>query len=211
MVFKSVKHIKEALPEVIHIAMFYDNGTIFQTTIDQQYNIPKLGEHIAEALNQFRKVYEICNFNLGEYKKLIFETEDISTIILKLGEESNLALFLKKEIDINQKLKSIRRYIKRIEELIDMPQIEIKFQELEKEEDLLKDLQSKLKSKEISLQNYEDELNSYDEMIDKDKIKEISKEILVVSEECKILKQEIEEKQSNLIQIRADIEQERNK
>ena len=29
MVFKNVKHLKAALPEVIHIAMFYNNGTIF--------------------------------------------------------------------------------------------------------------------------------------------------------------------------------------
>ena len=98
MVFKSVSRIQKALPEVLHVAMFYNNGTIFQTTIDQQYNIPKLGEHMAEALNHLRKVYETCNFTLIDYKKLIFETDEISIILLKLGEDSNLALFFKKEM-----------------------------------------------------------------------------------------------------------------
>lgn len=125
MVLNSVKRIKEALPEVIHVVMFYNNGTVFQCTFDQQYNIPKLGEHLAEALNQVFKVYETCNFDYSEYKKLIFETNRISVIILKLGEESNIALFFEKEMDIDQKLKSIRQYIKRIEKLIDMDQSEI--------------------------------------------------------------------------------------
>ena len=93
MVLKSIKRIKDALPEVIHIVMFYNNGTVFQSTFDQQINIPKLGEHLAEALNQVFKSYEICNFSFSAYKKLIFETDKMSSIILKLGEDSNIALF----------------------------------------------------------------------------------------------------------------------
>ena len=125
MVLNSVKRIKEVLPEVIHVVMFYNNGTVFQCTFDQQYNIPKLGEHLAETLRQVFEVYKACNFDYSEYKKLIFETDKISVIILKLGEESNIALFFEKEMDIDQKLKSIRKYVKRIEELIDMDQSEI--------------------------------------------------------------------------------------
>ena len=129
MVLRSVKNIKDALPEVIHVVMFYNNGTVYQSSFDQHYNVPKLGEHLAEALNQIFKVYETCNFGFSDYKKLIFETNKISVIILKLGEDSNIALFFEKEHDINQKLKSIRRYIKKIEELIDMDQSEIETQE----------------------------------------------------------------------------------
>ncbi|TFF87735.1 MAG: hypothetical protein EU548_09845 [Promethearchaeota archaeon] len=211
MVFKSVQRIKEALPEVIHIAMFYNNGTIFQTTIEQNFNIPKLGEHIAEALNHLRKVYEICNFNLEEYKKLIFETENISIIILKLGEDSNLALFLKKEIDINQKLKSIRRYIKKIEELIDTDKADLEFQELEKNEDALKNLKVKLKDKQELIQTLEQELTDLAEETSKEKIKEISKQIQDYSEECRIISQEIEDKKTTIAQIKQKIEEERTK
>ncbi len=132
MVLRSVKRIKEVLPEVEHIVMFYNNGMVFQCTFDQHYNVPKLGEHLAEAVNQFHRIYETCSFDYNNYKKLIFETDKISVIILKLGEESNIALFFKKEIDINQKLQSIRRYIKRIEKLIDMDISEV--QSLENEE-----------------------------------------------------------------------------
>jgi len=132
MVLNSVKRIKEVLPEVEHIVMFYNNGMVFQCTFDQHYNVPKLGEHLAEAVNQFYRIYETCGFDFSDYKKLIFETDKISMIIFKLGEDSNIALFFKKEIDIDQKLKSIRRYIKKIEKLIDMDLSEV--QSLENED-----------------------------------------------------------------------------
>ncbi|MFX1273557.1 MAG: hypothetical protein ACFFBP_18330 [Promethearchaeota archaeon] len=131
MVLRSIKNIKETLPEVIHVVMFYNNGTVFQTTFEQHYNVPKLGEHLAEALDKIFKVYETCNFDYSDYKKLIFETDKISVMILKLGEDSNIALFFEKQLDIDQKLKSIRRYIKKIEELIDMDLSEIGSQEKE--------------------------------------------------------------------------------
>jgi len=136
MVFKNIKRIQTALPEVLHIVMFYNNGTIFQTTFEQDINIPKLGENIAEILSHVQKLYEICNFDLVDYKKLIFETENISLIIIKLGENSNLGLFFKKEEDKDLKLNAIRRYLSRIEELIDMDKAELERQALEnKEED----------------------------------------------------------------------------
>ena len=138
MVLRNIESIKEALPEVIQVVMFYNNGTVFQTTFDQHYNVPKLGEDLAEALDHIFKVYKICEFDFSSYKKLIFETDTISVIILKLGEDSNLALFFEKRLDIDQRLKSIRRYIKKIEQLIDMDLSQLLLQEKENENKDLK-------------------------------------------------------------------------
>jgi len=211
MVFKSVSRIQKALPEVLHIAMFYNNGTIFQTTIDQQFNIPKLGEHIAEALNHLRKAYQICNFNLVDYKKLIFETDEISTIILKLGEDSNLALFFQKELDIDQKLKSIRRYIKKIEELIDVNYFELEFQELVRIDDELKKLKEDFNTKQAQIKILEEKQSILDPEADKEEIKENSKKIQGMNEECKFLTQECEIKEKKIAALRQSIEEEKGK
>ena len=120
MVFKSIEKIKDALPEVFHVIMFYDNGTVFQSTFEQDFNIPKMGENISETLTHLRRLYELCNFEPIDYKKMIFETRRVSLIVIKLGEESNLALFFEKQKDIEVQLKSIRHYIKKIEKLVDM-------------------------------------------------------------------------------------------
>ena len=117
MVFKNILRIKAALPEVIHVAMFYNNGTIFQTTFEQEINIPKLGENLAEILNHIRKLYEISNYNFEDYKKIIFETDDISIIILKLGEDSNIALFFRKEEEIKQLKEELHEKKEKIEKL----------------------------------------------------------------------------------------------
>ena len=211
MVFKSVSQIQKALPEVLHIAMFYNNGTIYQTTIDQEYNIPKLGEYIAEALNQLRKVYETCNFRLVDYKKLIFETDEISTIILKLGEDSNLAMFFKKELDINQKLKSIHRYIKKIEELIDVDKVELEFQELERINQELKKLNEELNFKQEKIKELEEKQVLLDPEIDKVELKENIKKLQELNEEYRLLNQECEIKKNEMISIREAIEEERKK
>ena len=130
--------------------MFYNNGIIFQTTFTHDINIPKLGEHIAEALNQLQKVYEVCNFELNKYIKLIFETEKISVIVLKLGEDSNIGLFFKNEVPKELKLNLIQKYLNRIEELIDMDAKELILQDILLEENEIKELKktSEIKQKE---------------------------------------------------------------
>jgi hypothetical protein len=125
MVFKSIEKIKEAIPDILHIAMFYNNGTIFETTFSQDINIPKLGENFAEILEHFRKLYELLHFDYTNYEKVIFETETISIFIIKLGEESNIALFFKREDPVDISLKPIRKYLDRIQELIDMSKEEL--------------------------------------------------------------------------------------
>ncbi|MBN1800482.1 MAG: hypothetical protein JW891_03195 [Candidatus Lokiarchaeota archaeon] len=207
MVFKNINRIKNALPEIIHIAMFYNNGTIFQTTFDQEFNIPKMGENLARAVQRMRNVYEICNLKMGaeDYKKLIFETKDMSTIIIKLGEDSNLVLFFKQEEQVDKKLKSIRRYIKRIEELIDIDKYELDFLELKQCEDDIKELKKNLELKHQEKIKLEEESNKLE--ISEDRVKEILKNKETILEECSILEKRIEEKQKEAEIIKEKIEQ----
>ncbi|MBN1216876.1 MAG: hypothetical protein JXA99_15730 [Candidatus Lokiarchaeota archaeon] len=189
--------------------MFYNNGIVFQTTFSHdEINIPKLGEHISELLNQIRAVYTICNIEIQNYNKLIFETENISTIVLKLGEDSNIALFFKNEDTKELKIKSIQRYLNRIEELIDMDAKELILQEILVEENNIKDLQIILDSKyneikeikselgniseEENLQNLDTKVSKEYEQLEKD-CKNIEKEILNKKEKIQSLKKKMNE------------------
>jgi len=163
MVFKNISRIKSALPEVKDVAMFYNNGTIFQTTFEQDINIPKLGENLAEILNHMRKLYEICQIKLDNYEKVIFETDNLSIMILKLGEESNIALFFKKEEDEALKISAIRRYLAKIEDLVDMDKNEITFQEILSKEEDLKKSQERYNIVETKLKDFEKGLRVVDD------------------------------------------------
>jgi predicted RNase H-like nuclease (RuvC/YqgF family) len=206
MVFKNIARIKTALPEVSHIVMFYNNGTIFQTTFEQEINIPKMGENLAYALNHIKKVYEICNYSFDNYKKLIFETDDISVIILKLGEESNIALFFKKEEEKEIKLTEIKRYITRIEDLIDMDERELIINEIISKEKELKDLQENFVNKENIIKNLREKLEILDLSINQEEIKRISRELTHLEEELMKLKQEIENKNLGITELKQEIE-----
>ncbi|MEJ2250071.1 MAG: hypothetical protein P8Y70_14300 [Candidatus Lokiarchaeota archaeon] len=204
MVFKSIERIKTALPEVIHIVMFYNNGTIFQTTFDQEINVPKLGENIAEVLEHVRKVYEFCNFKLDPYKKLIFETDNVSMIILKLGEDSNIALFFEKEEDKELRLTSIKRYLNRIEELIDTDIKELKLQEILNLEGEIKSLNSKLNEMNASKSHFEEELSS--NIIEENKKDEILLNIAQINSEIEKISDQINHKEFELNELKKDIE-----
>lgn len=206
MVFKNIERIKNALPEVLHVVMFYNNGTVFQTTFEQDINIPKLGENLAELLIHIRKIYDVCNIKLDVYNKLIFETNDISISILKLGEESNLALFFKEEQDQDLKLHSIKRYIHRIEHLIDMDNFELKIQELGIQEDQFKNMQNILSSKLEEIKNLE---TLYSKELLEQESKNMSKEIESLKQECGKIELEIELKKKDIDILKEKIDQER--
>ncbi|MFX1414243.1 MAG: coiled-coil domain-containing protein [Promethearchaeota archaeon] len=202
MVFKSINRIKAALPEVIHIAMFYNNGTIFQTTFGSDINIPKLGENLAEALHHMQKIYEFCNLKAEEYKKLIFETEDMSSIILKLGEDSNIALFFKKEEDKELRISAIRRYLNKIEDIMDMDANEILFQEILVKEEELKKLNN-------DLQKNQEEINILNEKVKDSGMSQerqmVLKKINENTEEYFKIKKQIEEVNSEIENLKKEI------
>jgi len=207
LVFKSIEKIKAALPEVIHIVMFYNNGITFQTTFEQSINIPKLGENLAQIIGNFNQIYDLTNQESKKYEKIIFETEEVSIIILKLGEDSNIALFFKAEESKELKLHAIKRYLTKIEELIDMDKKELILQEILQYEadieNLRKDLQSK-KEKINELKNLPLENTQYESNVVIDKEcdnlqEECSKIETIISDKQKLinlLKEEIQKKDS---------------
>jgi len=206
MVFKNILRIKAALPEVKHVVMFYNNGIIFQTTFEQEINIPKLGENLAEILNHIRKLYEICNYNFEDYKKIIFETDDKSIIILKLGEDSNIALFFKKEEEKELKLTAIKRYMTRIEELIDMDERELIIQDIIADEEEIKHLEESLHEKKEIIEKLGKEFKKIEEGTIEGDIKETTKELNALDLECANLYRDIEKKDNEIEQLKEKIE-----
>ncbi|MFX1411149.1 MAG: hypothetical protein ACFFA6_12410 [Promethearchaeota archaeon] len=206
MVFKNTLRIKAALPEVKHVAMFYNNGTIFQTTFEQEINIPKLGENLAEILNHIRKLYEICNYNFEDYKKIIFETDDMSIIILKLGEDSNIALFFKKEEEKELKLTAIKRYMTRIEELIDMDEKELIIKDIITKEEEIKSIKENLQKNMEMIMNLRNELNDIEKGIIEGDQKKIMKDLNDLDLECENLNRDKEKKTIEIEQLKEKIE-----
>ncbi len=189
--------------------MFYNHGTVFQTTFEQEINVPKLGENLAEFLNHIKNVYRICNFKLDDYKKLIFETEDISVIILKLGEDSNIALFFKKEEIKDIKLSSIRRYLTRIEELIDMNEKEILLQEILAKEEQVKKIQDLLQSKQQNIQHFQKELKNMDISELQEESKKVESEINSLEDDCIKLEKDIANINEEILHLKEIIEKDK--
>lgn len=206
MVFKNILRIKAVLPEVKHVAMFYNNGTIFQTTFEQEINIPKLGENLAEILNRTKKLYDICNYNFEVYKKIIFETDDMSIIILKLGEDSNIALFFRKEEEKELKLTAIKRYMTRIEELIDMDERGLILQDIIAKEEEIKHLKESLHEKKEQIEKLGIELNEFEEGINEGDKKRITKEINDLEDDCTNLNHNIVKNKNEIQQLKEKIE-----
>ncbi|MFX0033521.1 MAG: hypothetical protein ACFE8E_13805 [Candidatus Hodarchaeota archaeon] len=173
--------------------MFYNNGTIFQTTFGSEINIPKLGENLAQALHHMQKLYELCKIEAEEYKKLIFETEDMSSIILKLGEDSNIALFFKKEEDKELKISAIRRYLKRIEDIMDMDVNEILFQEILANEEDLKKLNTELQKFQTEIDILNEKLKDSTSTASEEETKKIFKKLHENNQEYLKIKAQIEE------------------
>ncbi len=211
IVFKNIQRIQNALPEVKHIVMFYNNGIIFQTTFEQEINIPKLGENLAAILNHARKLYDVSHYNFDNYKKIIFETYDMSIIILKLGEDSNIALFFKKEEEKELKLTAIKRYITRIEELIDMDERELILQDILAKEEEIKQLKELLAEKE----KVTEELNAELKNMEKGEIEGDKKEIIYklnsTDVECVNLRKDLEKLTNEIQQLKEIIEKNHKK
>ena len=123
------------IPEIENIVTFYDEGTVFQTTFDKNtVNIPKLGNDLASILSTFRGLQAKNDFK--EYSKIIYDGLEVSLIIFKAGEQSNIALFFKRELsDFEIQNLHIRSYIDRIQELIDYDRKSLLENEEEKEKE----------------------------------------------------------------------------
>lgn len=183
--------------------MFYNNGIIFQSTFEQEINIPKLGETLANILDNARKINDICIFKPEDYKKLIVEMEEATIIILKLGEDSNIGLFFKNEDSKEINLTPIKRYLTRIEELIDMDKNELTLKEILIKEEESKALESSLSQKREELELLREKLeNTYNDL-DKEKL---TKDFNIIEQEWRKLKDEVDKIKFELINLKDEIE-----
>lgn len=132
MVLHDINRLMKEIPEIENIVTFYDDGTVFQTTFDKNtVNIPKLGNDLATILSLFRNLQAKNDFK--EYSKIIYDGLQVSLIIFKAGEQSNVALFFKRELsDVEIQNLPIRSYIDKIHELIDYDRQELIKNEEEK-------------------------------------------------------------------------------
>ncbi|MFX1282763.1 MAG: hypothetical protein ACFFB5_03875 [Promethearchaeota archaeon] len=207
MIENTIERIKKTLPEVEHVVMFYNDGTVFHTTFERPVNIPKLGENFSETLISMQKMYEICNFDLEGFNKLVFDTDGINVIILKLGENSNLALFFRKKKKAGElKIRSIRRYIELAENLLDVDRVELVEQELESKEGQLIELKLQLGSQQYKLFTLEE---FQTETEDEEKKKEVTKEIEKVSRDVLRVKEAIDKKIDEITNLKGEIEREK--
>jgi hypothetical protein len=120
MVLQDIESLMKHIPEIENIVTFYDDGTVFQTTFDKhQVNIPKLGSDLANILTTFRNLKAVNDFK--DFSKIIYDSVDASIIIFKVGEQSNMALFFKRELsDKEVQNLQIKHYLDRIQDLIDI-------------------------------------------------------------------------------------------
>ena len=202
MIEETIEHIKKKLPEVEHIVMFYNDGTVFHSTFEK-INIRKLGDNISETLANMRRIYEICNYEWEDYTRLVFDTKEINLLILKLGENSNVALFFKKiHRKGDLKIHTIKRYLAKVEDLLDTDQDELVIQEMESKEDELDELKLQMGSQQYKLITLEEYQN---ETMDEDKKKGISKEIDKVNKEILRIKEIIDKKIAEINELKENL------
>ncbi len=126
MVLKNIEKIKEKISGIRHVVLFYNNGLIFQTTFPpEEVNIPDLGRNLAQLVNGFEEVLKESRFPPAPFQKIIYETSHIVIIIIALGEDSNLALFLEGGKRSEFSIESIRTYLEQIKLLVDTDKDEI--------------------------------------------------------------------------------------
>ncbi|MFW9994053.1 MAG: coiled-coil domain-containing protein [Candidatus Odinarchaeota archaeon] len=202
-ILMNIERIKKALPEVEHVVMFYDDGTVFKTTFDKPVNIPKLGENISAILTHVRSMYGISNYKVkGDIQKLVIETGDVDVIILKLGEESNLALFFRKSTEEGGlQIDSVKHYIEKIEDLLDIDLIELLKQEIESKVKHLDELYLQAQETQSKLEEQQSLQGQLGTETDKEEIKEISHEIKELNEKIRKVKDDIDKQTEEIARL----------
>jgi len=199
---KNIERLKAAIPEIFHLVMFYDDGTIFQTTF-QQVNVPQIGENFAESIKHIAKLFEICKIENEPYTRLIYETKTYIILVFKVGEQSNLALFFRKGLE-EPHISAIKNFIYRIQAVMDTDKIDLDKQALEKQKTELSALEQELKTKLESIELKKSELPKLDERLKKDEEELLSKkkEIPYEAEMRKQLESYIQLKKESLQELK---------
>ena len=186
MVLNDIERLMKNIPEIENIVTFYDDGTVFQTTFDKNsVNIPKLGNDLSTIISLFTNLQAKNDFK--EFIKIIYDGANVSLIIFKVGEQSNIALFFKRELsDKELQNLQIRDYIDRIQELLDIDQRTLIQKDIEKKKyDLLV-----LENKQSQIEQKLEELESNEEQ-QKNK-EELDKQITIITHDKKKLQEELE-------------------
>ncbi|MHA1974348.1 MAG: hypothetical protein ACTSW1_15215, partial [Candidatus Hodarchaeales archaeon] len=126
MIKETIERVMKCLPEVENIVVFNKFGTVLQTTFDKSLNIPKIGKNISKILDNILALYDTCNYDYSKFNRILFDTDGISILILKLGEDTYLAFFFRKILEKDEpQIDSVQRYLKQIEELLDVSSLEL--------------------------------------------------------------------------------------
>ena len=191
MVLREIEKIMANFTVVENVVAFYDDGTVFQTTFDKsKVNIPKLGNDLASIINIFKNLQTKNDFKI--YRKIIFDGLNVSVIVYKAGEQSNIAFFFKKELtdhEIQNINAQIKIHITRIDEMIDIDRKKLIEKELERIKLDLKNVENKILEKRKSIE----ELDSQN--LEKEKKKknkdDLEKELNNILQEKKKLEEEL--------------------
>ena len=156
-------------------------------------------QQIQQTMNQMEQDPE------GTTKKQLIEitTDEVQTKMLQEG-------FLKGSVQFNNEfdvriLTAIKRYITRIEELVDMDQKELIIQDIIAKEEEIKHLKEVLHEKKEIIEKLGKELNNIEEEIIEGDKKIITKELNDLDLECANLNRDIEKKDIEIEQLKEKI------
>lgn len=123
MLNRLVKEMQQLLPDLKHVLICFNTGTIVKSTFSEPVNVPDLGDDI---MGIFSKLYEIalngqlisCARRDFKYQKFEFKLEGWDIFIYPLGENCFIVLFFQlspKGFDFS----TLQTQLKKIETLLD--------------------------------------------------------------------------------------------
>ncbi|MBN2155587.1 MAG: hypothetical protein JW776_06060 [Candidatus Lokiarchaeota archaeon] len=124
---KILNKVKNELPGLIDYIMFYNTGIVFQSSFSEKANVPVICANLNEVINTFRQSLVCYGVSSTDYQKIIFESTTHIIIILKLGEDSNIALFFDNTQVDEVNIRPIQKYLNKLEDLIDMDKSELEY------------------------------------------------------------------------------------
>ena len=199
MISHNIEQIKQLLPEVEEVMIFYDDGLVYQSSFDQSAtNIPQCGKELSNILTNIKNLYELVDFKIKGMPTLIFETEGMDMIITKIGERTNLVLFFREIIeDPTLKMEklaspSVKKQFRALRRLLDIGCIELAQQELNNKIQELGRQYMDLVRLKLRKQKELDVLDDfYERKKISNKIEEIKKDIKEKRKELEQLKQDV--------------------
>lgn len=143
MISKIIESIKAEIPEILHFAVFYNNGTVFHTDFHEPANVPEIGAQLSYIINHGQRLVDQSGFKAKNYRRMIYETAEFMIIVLPLGEDSHMALFLDSP-PAEIRIQPIQKYLEIIQDIVDVSTAELQQKEDEEkakelEEDELKE------------------------------------------------------------------------